>query len=316
MKLYLAPMEGLTTHIYRRVYAKFFPAADKYFAPFIAPDGEGNFRTASARDILPENNPGQNLVPQILCNRPEPFLAVARQLADMGYSELNLNLGCPSGTVVSKHKGSGAFADLRSLDDMLADIYASTPLPVSIKTRMGLESAEEFASIVEIYNKYPVSELIIHARTRAGMYSAPAEPAAFLRAAPLCRAELCYNGDIFRPEDASSLPDTDCFMLARGAMANPALLRELRGGAALERAELQAFHDALLAEHLSSGFDPRSACSRMKELWSYMRCLFPGSEREIKALNKSRTLEGYVSAANTIFSACAFEPTARFGYIK
>ena len=316
MKLYLAPMEGITTHIYRRVHARFFPGADKYFAPFIAPDGGGNFRAASIRDVLPENNAGLPLVPQILCSSAEPFVLVARQLADMGYGEVNLNLGCPSGTVVTKHKGSGAFADLASLDAMLDGIYARSPIPVSVKTRMGLGSVSEFGAILEIYNKYPISELTVHARARSGMYTAPADVGAYLAAAPLCRAALCYNGDIFRPEDVSAIPGTERFMLGRGAAANPALLRELQGGAALDKGELHEFHDALLDEHLACGYDAHAATSRMKELWSYMRCLFPGSEREIKALNKSRTLADYISAAGTLFSACEFDPKARFRFKK
>ena len=191
MRLYFAPMEGITTHIYRRVHARLFGGADRYYAPFIAPDGSGNFRASSARDVLPENNTGIALVPQLLCNRAEPFLAVARQLADMGYEEVNLNLGCPSGTVVSKHKGSGAFADLGSLDDMLADIFSRAPVAVSVKTRMGLESVDEFGTILEIYNKYPIAELTIHARARSGMYKSPVDREAYLTAARNSRAPVC-----------------------------------------------------------------------------------------------------------------------------
>lgn len=312
MRLYFAPMEGITTHIYRRVHARLFGGADRYYAPFIAPDGSGNFRASSARDILPANNAGIALVPQLLCSRAEPFLAVARQLADMGYKEINLNLGCPSGTVVSKHKGSGAFADLGSLDDMLADIFARSPVAVSVKTRMGLESVDEFGAILNIYNKYPIAELTIHARARSGMYKAPVDSAAFMAAARSSRATVCYNGNIFRPEDINATPGIERFMLGRGAVMNPALFRELRGGAALCRDELREFHDTLLDAYLSYGLDARAATSRMKELWFYMDGLFPHSEREIKALNKSKSLDDYRAAASMIFSGCEFDSTARF----
>mgnify|MGYP002673466222 FL=1 len=312
MRLYFAPMEGITTHIYRRVHARLFGGADRYYAPFIAPDGGGNFRASSARDVLPENNTGIALVPQLLCNRAEPFLAVARQLADMGYEEVNLNLGCPSGTVVSKHKGSGAFADLGSLDDMLAGIFARAPVAVSVKTRMGLESVDEFGAILEIYNKYPIAELTIHARARSGMYKAPVDREAFLAAARNSRAQVCCNGNVFRPEDVNALPGTERFMLGRGAVMNPALFRELRGGAALRREELREFHDQLLDAYLAYGLDARAVTSRMKELWFYMDGLFTHSEREMKALNKSRSLDDYRAAAGAIFTACEFDSAARF----
>lgn len=312
MRLYFAPMEGITTHIYRRVHARLFGGADRYYAPFIAPDGSGNFRASSARDVLPENNTGIALVPQLLCNRAEPFLAVARQLADMGYEEVNLNLGCPSGTVVSKHKGSGAFADLGSLDDMLADIFSRAPVAVSVKTRMGLESVDEFGAILEIYNKYPIAELTIHARARSGMYRAPVDREAYLTAARNSRAPVCYNGNIFRPEDVNLLPGTERFMLGRGAVMNPALFRELHGGAALRREELREFHDTLLDAYLTYGLDARAATSRMKELWFYMDGLFLHSEREMKALNKSRSMDDYRAAAGAIFTACEFDSAAGF----
>lgn len=312
MRSYFAPMEGITTHIYRRVHARLFGGADRYYAPFIAPDGSGNFRASSARDVLPENNTGIALVPQLLCNRAEPFLAVARQLADIGYSEVNLNLGCPSGTVVSKHKGSGAFADLSSLDDMLADIFSRAPVAVSVKTRMGLESVDEFGTILEIYNKYPITELTIHARARSGMYKSPVDREAFLTAAQNSCAPVCYNGNIFRPEDVNALQGIDRFMLGRGAVMNPALFRELRGGAALRRDELREFHDTLLDAYLTCGLDARAATSRMKELWFYMDGLFPHSGREMKVLNKSRSLEDYRAAASVIFTNCEFDGAARF----
>ena len=106
MTLSFAPMEGVTGQVFRRVHHDFFPQADKYYAPFIEPDRKGEFKISRLRDILPENNDTITLVPQVLANDAEAFLHVARQLADMGYAEVNLNIGCPSATVVSKHKGA------------------------------------------------------------------------------------------------------------------------------------------------------------------------------------------------------------------
>ena len=195
----LAPMQGLTEVLFRRVYEECFPGAlPLAVAPFIALTRNLRFSTDNAqiRDVLPENNEGIKLIPQLLCNAPAPFLAVARELRDLGYEEVDLNVGCPSGTVVAKHKGAGMLGDLRQLDDCLADIFSRCPLRVSVKTRLGLHSAEEFPAIVEIYRKYPLSRLIVHVRDRDGMYKSEPDREAF--AAVLdCPFPVEYNGNLF-----------------------------------------------------------------------------------------------------------------------
>lgn len=316
MDFYFAPMEGLTSHIYRRVHAEMFPGVARYYAPFIAPDGSGKFKTGSLRDVLPENNAGTSLVPQILCNRPEAFLAVARDLADMGYREVNLNAGCPSATVVPKHKGAGMLLDLRSLDDFLAEVFSRCPIAVSVKTRLGVESPEEFPAILEIYSKYPIRELIIHARDRAGMYKSTPDMAAFAHALNTCPLPLCYNGDIFSPAALSRLlaaaPDTKAVMLGRGAAANPALFRWLSGGPPLEEAELRDFLSRLLAALQASGLGERYTLARLKELWYYTVDMFPGSRLGVKAINRAKHIADYESAVSALFAEGCFDGAGQF----
>lgn len=315
MELSFAPMEGITYSIYRRVHAELFPGADLYYAPFIAPDSTGKFKAGNLRDVLPENNAGIKLVPQLLCNAAAPFLAVARELADLGYEEVNFNIGCPSGTVVAKYKGAGMLGDPVQLDACLADIFSRCPLRVSIKTRLGLHGAEEFPAIVEIYRKYPLSRLIVHVRDRDGMYKSKPDREAF--AAVLdCPFPVEYNGNIFTPADLDSLvaryPALDAAMLGRGAVTNPALFREFRGGEALTVKELQAFHDRLTEEYLASGLAPNFTVSRMKELWFYQLCMFPESDRAGKAILKARTLSDYRAAVSALFANVDLDPTAGF----
>ena len=310
MQLSFAPMEGISSRLYRQTHARLFGGVEEYFAPFIAPDGSGTFKASALRDILPENNQGFHLIPQLLVNRAEPFLRVAEQLHELGYEEVNLNIGCPSGTVVAKHKGAGMLLDLRSLDDCLADIFSRCPVEVSIKTRMGMESVEEFGEILEIYNKYPVKRLIIHARARAGMYKSRVDLPAFLAALPKCRCPVWYNGDIFSPEDMTKLAGADGLagvMLGRGAVADPALPRLLRGGDALSAGELKAFHDALLEHFLAEGLGEQAAMARLKELWFYMLYKFPDSKKEAKALLKAQRLGDYTAAVEALFASGKFD---------
>ena len=311
MFLSFAPLEGITNHTYRRLHREHFGGADAYYAPFLAPDGSGQCKDSTLRDLLPELNPQGLPVPQILCNKAEAFLVVARLLRDMGYEEVNLNAGCPSGTVVPKHKGAGMLLDLRSLDEFLAEVFAHCPLRLSVKTRLGVESTDEFPEVLEIYNRYPLSELIIHARDRAGMYKSPVDSAAFARAFPQSRCPVCYNGDVFSPAHRERLqeqvPGLNRFMLGRGAVANPALFRQLRGGRAGEKQEMRDFHDHLLQCYREEGLSDFFAVGRMKELWNYMSHLYPDSRKALKRIYKSRSLSDYQSAAADFFSTAVYD---------
>lgn len=315
MELSFAPMEGITYSIYRRLHAEMFPGADRYYAPFIAPDSTGRFKAGNLRDVLPENNAGLPLVPQLLCSRAEPFLAVARELQALGYEEVNLNVGCPSGTVVAKHKGAGMLGDLEQLDACLAEIFERCPLRVSVKTRLGLHSADEFPAIAAIYRKYPLSRLIVHVRPRDGMYRSAPEREVF-EAVLNCPFPVEYNGNLFTVGDLAPLqarfPTLKAAMLGRGAVTNPALFRQMKGGPALTAGELRTFHDRLVEEYLASGLAPHYTAARMKELWFYQLCLFPGGEKAGKAILKTRTLTDYRAAVSALFAQVSLDPNMGF----
>ena len=316
MDLSFAPMEGITSCLFRRTHAACFPGADRYFAPFLAPDGSGRCRDGAWRDLRPENNPDGLPVPQILCNRADAFLTVARELAAMGYEEVDLNAGCPSSTVVPKHKGAGMLLDLRSLDDFLADVFSRCALRISIKTRLGLESSTEFPAILEIYRRYPLAELIIHARDRAGMYQSPPDIGAFAAAFSACPFPVCYNGSIVDRESlaavVSAVPELDRVMLGRGAAADPALFRELRGGAPLEKKELQDFLKRYAAVLEASGIGGHYTLGRLKELWYYMGALFPEDARGLKRIRKAQSMDDYRAAVQLLFAGDGFRPGAHF----
>lgn len=316
MILSFAPMEGLTSAVYRRTHRALFPQADLYYSPFIAPDGRGEFKSSRLRDILGENNSGVPLVPQLLASQAEAFLGAARRIAELGYEEVNLNLGCPSATVVSKHKGAGMLRDPAQLDGFLADVFSRTPLAVSVKSRLGFSSPDEIDALMEIFNRYPIRELILHARHREGYYRSPVALEAFSRALERANMPVVYNGSIFTGADyrrvREGFPSLSGVMLGRGAIANPALFRTLRGGEELRLAELCAFHAALVEGYLSSGLSASFTCAKMKELWFYLRTLFPDSERPYKALTKARDLPQLVSCAETLFSVCEFAPERGF----
>ncbi|WP_195262938.1 MULTISPECIES: tRNA-dihydrouridine synthase family protein [unclassified Clostridium] len=306
MKYYLAPMEGITGFIYRNTYKKFFNDIDKYFTPFIVPTSSKSFKTKELRDILPENNKGIYIVPQILTNDSEGFITTARKLQQLGYNEINLNLGCPSGTVVSKNRGSGFLAKRDELDMFLDEIYKIDDMKISIKTRIGKDRPEEFYELIKIYNKYPLEELIIHPRTREDFYGNKPNLEVFKDALTLSNSKVCYNGDIFKLEDYNKLstefPELNTIMLGRGILANPGLINEIKNNINLDKKVLKEFHDEIFNNHREVFKDDNIALYRMKELWGYMIYIFSDNKKYAKKIKKSQKVEDYNEAVSSLFN--------------
>ncbi|CAM2078251.1 MULTISPECIES: tRNA dihydrouridine synthase [Clostridia] len=305
MKYYLAPMEGITGHIYRNVYEKYFHNIDKYFTPFIVPNQSLSLKTKELRDLLPENNEGLNVVPQILTNDAEGFILTANKLKQLGYDEINLNLGCPAGTVVSKKRGSGFLAYPDELDKFLDEIYKISDMKISIKTRLGKERPEEFYNLIEIYNKYPLEELIIHPRTREDFYGNIPNLKMFKEALSLSKHPICYNGDIFTTENYNEIvkefPEIDKVMLGRGVLANPGLIGEIRENNFISKEVLKEFHDEIFENYTILLNEDKNAMYRMKELWGYMSHIFTDNKKYYKKIKKAQKAKDYREAVSRLF---------------
>ena len=306
MQLLFAPMEGITFAQFRALHHGMFPGADEYYTPFIAPDSKGSFRPKYLKELTADSE--TPTVPQLLVNNADAFCLTAAKLHDLGFGEINLNIGCPSATVFSKYKGAGMLRDPESLSRTLDGIYEQAErrgYRVSIKTRMGVHSTAEFPDILAVYNRYPVSRLIIHARCRDAFYQGETDIAGFLAASRACRCPVVYNGNIMNTSDYQELltqaPGQDSVMIGRGAVSNPAIFRELQGGEPLRREELRAFHDRLVETWLSGGLDPRFTVERMKTLWVYWQTHFPDQKRQMKAILKAKELPAYRSAVSAVF---------------
>lgn len=305
MEYYCAPMEGITGAIYRNIHHQYFPGVDQYFTPFLSPSRDHVFTKRDKREILPEYNQGLPVVPQLLTRSGEDFIWAAKALADMGYPSVNLNLGCPSGTVTAKGKGSGFLAFPDELDAFLELIFSQSPIPISIKTRLGINSPEEFERLLAIYNRYPVQQLILHPRVRRDFYRLPARLEAFRAYLPRCAAPVCYNGDLFTlgnvGQFTQEFPQVERVMVGRGLIADPALVERCQGGGRADRARLRAFHDDLYEGYCRAFGSRRSAMMRMKEIWFFHIHLFRDSQRHGKALRKAREASEYEYWVNAIF---------------
>lgn len=305
MKFYYAPLEGVTGYIYRNAYHKYFTPLDKYFAPFIVANQHDGFKTRDLQDILPENNKGLVLIPQILSNQAKDFIHTSKKIKEFGYNEINLNLGCPSGTVVAKHRGSGFLAKREELDEFLEEIYSSNITDISIKTRLGKDDPEEFYSLIEIFNKYPIKELIIHPRIQKDYYKNTPRWEVFKDAISLSKNPLCYNGDINTTKDYKELliqfPSVDKIMLGRGLIKNPGLISEIQGDNRVDKECLREFHNEVYEGYKRVIPGDRNILFKMKEIWIYMGNLFEENEKCLKKIKKAERLYDYEDAVHSLF---------------
>ena len=233
MEIYFAPMEGITGYIYRNAFHDYFTGVDKYFTPFLSPNQNRALNPKEIRDVLPENNKGMQVVPQILTNRADYFLRAAEELKEKyGYGEVNLNLGCPSRTVVSKGKGAGFLAKPEELDSFFREVFHNIKGQMSVKARIGVDDSKQFRHLMDIFNQYPLCELIIHPRIQKDYYGNSPDWEVFGEAVHVSSIPLCYNGDIFTLEDyrrmKAAFPEVNRIMLGRGLLMNPMLAEEIK----------------------------------------------------------------------------------------
>lgn len=305
MNFYLAPLEGLTGYIYRNAHKTFFNNVDRYFSPFIVANQSNSFKTRDIKDILPENNQGIVLIPQILTNNAEDFIHTSKRIRELGYNEINLNLGCPSGTVVSKNRGSGFLAKREELDIFLEEIFSAGITKISIKTRIGKDEPEEFYDLIQIYNKYPIEELIIHPRTQKDFYKNKPNLKVFKDALSLSKNPVIYNGNIFTNEDYNQFTkqfnSVDTIMLGRGLLCNPGLIGEIKNNTMLDKKLLKDFHDTIYEDYKKDLSGDRNVLFKMKEMWFYMSQIFSNNEKYAKKIRKSERLADYDIAVASLF---------------
>lgn len=308
LQLYAAPLEGLTTCQWRRIQYEMFGGADKYFTPFLSPNSNLSFQTKELDDL--QHNEGMPVVPQILCNRADHFLWAARELYEMGYREINFNLGCPSGTVAAKRKGAGFLAYPDDLDRCLGEIFEGLPagMCLSVKTRIGKNDPAEWKCLLATYDKYPISELIVHPRVQKEFYRGAVHTDAFVYTCQNTSLPLVYNGDLHTAADVAvwedRFPTIHTLMFGRGLIADPSLLRQLQGGTKASREELTAFHERLYEAYRERLSGDMPVLHRMREFWNYYAGNFTDTDDGLKHIRKAKSLRAYCTAADGLLRQC------------
>ena len=300
MQYYFAPLEGLTDSSFRKIHHKYFPGVDRYYTPFFSPTVHRALTAREARELPLADSLDVTVIPQLLTKVSEDFIWMAGVCKDRGYKEVNLNLGCPSGTVTAKGKGSGMLRDLDLLDQFLEEIFAGSPLPISVKTRIGFAETSEFPAIMEVLNRYPICELTVHPRVRTAFYKGHVDMDAFRYALEASKAPVCYNGDLTSLRQvrtmAGQFPQISGLMVGRGLIGDPGMLTP--GGTT--RQALEGFMDELLETYLVEFGGSRNAMFRLKEHWGLLIHKFENADKLWKALRKTTDLAEYRSLASQI----------------
>jgi tRNA-dihydrouridine synthase len=310
-RLILAPLMGITGATFRRTYNRHFPGFTGALAPFITTTQGKPAACSHFKDILPENNKDSlPLVPQLIGRSGPDFACAAERLCDdFGFTEVNWNIGCPSGTVTAKKRGAGILPYPDLIDAFLDHVCRTVSCRLSIKMRLGLNDPMEFKALVPIFNRYPIAEITMHPRTGSQMYEGSVDIHAFEGFYATCEKPIVYNGDITSVACAQSLvekfPKLSGLMIGRGALSNPLLPAAIISGkdetALFDRARLKAFHDDLFQryEAMLEGGAP-VVLGRMKELWAYWKHI-AGNPKKIKTILKAKRFDEYQSGVESVF---------------
>jgi len=308
LKLYLAPLRGLTDYIYRNTFNRHFNGFDAAVTPFIPTSRTTRATPLHLKDVLPENNASMPIEPQILCNNPADFIPLAKQLYDLGYPTVNWNLGCPFPMVAKKQRGSGLLPHPDRIENFLAKTVPAIPNRLSIKTRLGRRNSEEIIQLMPIFNRYPLQEIIIHPRTGKQMYDGEPDLDAFEKCIEMTHHRIVYNGDITDLKSFQNLSarfnTIKTWMIGRGAIINPFLPAILKSGKDdfTDRVEtFRSFYQELFDEYQRVFSGPGHLLERMKGFWTYFSQAFKDSRKIRKKVHRTLKLQRYLEIVERFF---------------
>ncbi len=317
--LYMAPIRGVTDYIYRRVYSAYFSGFDIAVAPFIAVPKGNRIKSGIFKDVSPENNIATPVIPQLLGKDADEFALAASRLFDLGYTEINWNLGCPFPMVAKKQRGSGLLPHPEKIDAFLNRVIPKIPNVLSVKTRIGREHRDEILRLAPVFNRYPLSEIIVHPRTGVQMYSGSPDLEMFETVCGSIDHPIVYNGDITNTKSFEILserfPEISRWMIGRGALTDPFLPGDIRKKPHHEdRGRIRIvrrFHDHLYNAYRDVMSGPAHPMDRMKGLWTYMARSFAEGRKILKKIHRAKTPERYMEIVNRFFDDDArWEPAS------
>jgi tRNA-dihydrouridine synthase len=310
LKLYLAPIQGITDYTFRNTFVECFHGLNKAFSPFVRFQQGFEIKKSQLNDIIAENNNQEIIVPQVLSNKSTEILHFASLVKDLGYSEINWNLGCPFPMVVNRKMGAGILPDAELIDKILEEVFQDIKIKLSIKMRIGFINTEEVFPVLEVLDKYPVSEIIIHPRLGKQMYKGTVNLDIFEKCLINTKHQVCYNGDINTFNDFVKLKERfssiNCWMLGRGVISNPFLIEKVYKRSELEDVNklerFSEFHNKLHERYESLLSGPGHLFDKMLKFWEYFSASFEEPHKVIKLIKKAKSPVKYKLAIYEIFN--------------
>ena len=309
-----SPLQGFTDFRFRNAINKYFGGIDTYYSPYIRLNGKLVIKPSYERDLLPENNIGLEVIPQIITNDADEFLFVAKYVKDLGYKELNWNLGCPYPMVTKSGMGSGLICNPEKINTILDRVHSESDIIVSMKMRLGYDTTEEILDVLPILDTYPIKNIAIHARIGKQLYKGGVHLDAFQQCIDNTKHKLYYNGDIksvakFR-EMQERFPTIDHWMIGRGLISDPFLPSMIRQNT-LEypknKMELfRAFHDTLYGIYSESLSGSTHLLLKMYHLWEYFAVTLSNPHKVLKKIKKAQSIRNYELAVAEIFKSEKF----------
>ena len=304
-------LQGFTDFRFRNAFHKYFGGIDTFYSPYIKLNGKFVVKGSYERDILPENNTTLEVIPQIITNDADEFLFVAKYVQQLGYKELNWNLGCPYPMVAKCGMGSGLISNTSQIEHILKRVHNETDIIVSMKMRMGYESPTEILDVFPILEQYPIKNIAIHARIGKQLYKGGVDLDAFQKCLEYSNQKIYYNGDITSVTKFKELqerfPQIDHWMIGRGLIADPFLPSMIKNNTTeypKNRLELfEAFHDEIYQEYDAYLSGPTPIRMKMLGFWEYFSASFSNPQKTYKKIKKAGNSKNYESAVKEIFNS-------------
>jgi len=303
-----SPLQGFTDFRFRNAFHKFFGGIDTFYAPYIRMNGKIVIKNSYRRDLELANNNTLEVIPQIMTNSSEEFLFVIKYIQELGYKELNWNLGCPYPMVTKRGMGSGLICDPKRIDQILEKVHAETDIKVSMKMRMGYDTPEEIQDVFPILDKYPLKNIAIHARIGKQLYKGGVDLNSFQKCIDNTKHKLYYNGDITSvskfQEMQERFPSIDHFMIGRGLISDPFLPQMIKNNTQLYPENsmkiFKEFHDTIFTEYEEFLSGPTPIKMKMLGFWEYFSQSFSNPQKVYKKIKKAGNIKNYQVAVAEI----------------
>ncbi len=308
MVLHSSPLQGFTDFRFRNAFNKYFDGVDVFYSPYIRLKGKLEIKPSNKRDILPENNIGVNVIPQIITKDAKEFLFVAKYVQELGYKELNWNLGCPYPMVAKRSLGSGLLKEPQLIEQVLERVVAESDIEVSVKLRLGYEVKDEIFSVLPILNKFPLKNVAIHPRLGKQLYNGDVDLDTFRLCTEKVTNKIVYNGDIYSiqrfKELQNQFPDITEWMIGRWIISDPFLPGMIKRNSIeypQNRIEtFYAFHELLLQQYGAALSGANHLLMKMYQFWEYFILAFPNSKKGLKKIKKAKSIKAYEEAVKGI----------------